>query len=983
MLDSYERNQMLRRRLAERRREIDWLEGEETEASSSLGDRPSLGSGAAPRILSEMSKEAIREKVRSALAASRGVPRAARSEETDLALRPEMMEFGVEAVMDAEARSREEDERISRPDPAFGGVKRKSHAEWMDERARAQDEKKKAADQLREAMGASAERAWTRQDIAATLQYSERELDYIVADDADWERLKKIAMAGVRAEPEMGSPRAHPHEDAHLERFPDVNVVQETSRPERRKKSDGKRFDGPVGADIGGAGVPIHKLITNKARRKKLTAYLKKLDLDMQDAYEAQNDGREPPRPRCTKPFVILPEHCAGWAHGHYFDTSDPQRCVRIDDSDVDRASVNVDFFETELGKDTFPDQDLLFSLRYGCRLKSKLPWSVVIAPPQLNARKHMREVANGVAEELGEEWMFEFMYVPRVPFQVEPFGAVAKKFSTKYRRTTNKSPDKSHAFLREHGLSVNMNIDLEADFPELKLTKVKQLREAAEILHAAWRWIVHERRRNGRADDLEEFLAPCAALSDLSAYFRRLVMSAVDEHNQGMYFKAAEEHQGKFLLDKMLQFGSSVGPNYGQRLADAVCAIFSARMDEWEATVRVEATRKLNPDPTAQKLCPSEYLRWLENRSRMEDSLDFPRSYFRSQYIDDFSILALSRLRCLKGLLLFWRICEDAKLPVSFEKTELGSLCTLLGVDFYMRSGIIKMPQQKLDLYKDWGERIAHMGKSIEHSELESIVGTLGFGTVAIPRAKPLMSRLYGVIHSKLGRWGKYALLSDLTKTDILRVIAEFEKNDGSPFVDGDELWLNPTSMLHVSWSDASRSPDDDSFSGIGAYCSLSGLAWFYEWDAEEAKKIKIHVGEMLAQVTNELLNKDVFAHSRILELVDNRGIVYVSHSARTRDPRLKLLSLLRRQILESANIRAQTRWLSTHKNVLGDTLSRGKFDEFIREIERRNLYLEKIVNLRECMPKDFKLLLRTLMDLTEDPCSPVDVVREAAEQT
>ena len=75
-----------------------------------------------------MSKEAIREKVRSALAAARGVSRVARSKEKDLALRPEMMEFGVEAVMDAEAQSREEDERVSRPDPAFGGVKRKSHA---------------------------------------------------------------------------------------------------------------------------------------------------------------------------------------------------------------------------------------------------------------------------------------------------------------------------------------------------------------------------------------------------------------------------------------------------------------------------------------------------------------------------------------------------------------------------------------------------------------------------------------------------------------------------------------------------------------------------------------------------------------------------------------------------------------------------------------------------------------------------------------
>ena len=121
---------------------------------------------------------------------------------------------------------------------------------------------------------------------------------------------------------------------------------------------------------------------------------------------------------------------------------------------------------------------------------------------------------------------------------------------------------------------------------------------------------------------------------------------------------------------------------------------------------------------------------------------------------------MGLSRLRCIKALLVFWKICDEAKLPVSFEKTSLGSLCTLLGMDFYMRQGIMRVPKQKLDLYEEWADRIHGMGKRIEHAELEAIVGTLGFGTVAIPRAKPLMSRLYSVLHSKQGRFGRYTLL-------------------------------------------------------------------------------------------------------------------------------------------------------------------------------------------------------------------------------
>ena len=45
-----------------------------------------------------------------------------------------------------------------------------------------------------------------------------------------------------------------------------------------------------------------------------------------------------------------------------------------------------------------------------------------------------------------------------------------------------------------------------------------------------------------------------------------------------------------EFLTSSVMQFGSRVGPSYGQRLANLCVALFHIDMDRWEAKVRRSA---------------------------------------------------------------------------------------------------------------------------------------------------------------------------------------------------------------------------------------------------------------------------------------------------------------------------------------------------------------------------------------------------------
>ena len=225
-----------------------------------------------------------------------------------------------------------------------------------------------------------------------------------------------------------------------------------------------------------------------------------------------------------------------------------------------------------------------------------------------------------------------------------------------------------------------------------------------------------------------------------------------------------------------------------------------------------------------------------------------------------------------------------------------------------------------------------------------------------------------YRPVFGGVGRRGAYALLTKQCKNDLNAIHAEFIKNIGVPFADPEPLFLNPTSMLHYMWSDSSRSKNPKDFSGMGGFCALTGLAWYWEYDDAEREGMQIHITEMVASLVNIMVSRQELRNSRLVELVDNEGVVHVQFSARTTDPRMKLLNLIRRQKLQEFGISVQTRWLSTHKNVLGDTLSRGKFDLFWKEIRRRGFHCERIINLRTQCPVDLKMMFQTLITLTRD---------------
>ena len=100
-----------------------------------------------------------------------------------------------------------------------------------------------------------------------------------------------------------------------------------------------------------------------------------------------------------------------------------------------------------------------------------------------------------------------------------------------------------------------------------------------------------------------------------------------------------------------------------------------------------------------------------------------------------------------------------------------------------------------------------------------------------------------YRPVFGGVGRRGAYALLTKQCKNDLNAIHAEFIKNIGVPFADPEPLFLNPTSMLHYMWSDSSRSKNPKDFSGMGGFCALTGLAWYWEYDDAEREGMQIRV--------------------------------------------------------------------------------------------------------------------------------------------
>ena len=183
----------------------------------------------------------------------------------------------------------------------------------------------------------------------------------------------------------------------------------------------------------------------------------------------------------------------------------------------------------------------------------------VVLAPPQLGALENYASTASDIGKEWKEKGGLEkTSHIPHIPVSAVPVGSVAKKGTTKRRRTTNLSMGEVHACISRRGMSVNERIDLQANFPELHLTKIKEIRESGEILGASYVHVVSEQRRSGvpREWSSERFLQVTAGLSDLEAYFRQFLQSVRDRLRTMVFMKLPSDSCAAYFKDGRLQFG-------------------------------------------------------------------------------------------------------------------------------------------------------------------------------------------------------------------------------------------------------------------------------------------------------------------------------------------------------------------------------------------------------------------------------------------
>ena len=220
--------------------------------------------------------------------------------------------------------------------------------------------------------------------------------------------------------------------------------MQTTLAQKKRVVSGGLPFEGPAQADIGGTGTLLSEVWS---RFDEYLLAVRDYDADMRDVHEAQRRGHGPPAPRRPDPFLSTAEDFAPWMKGHTFEVfQGPEEQLfvrRVDDADADEpgngSTINIDYLEETLGPH-FPNKSILFELRHGIRLKSDIPWSVCIFPPQRSAKDYMAQVATGVREEMDRGWLQASTHLPGVPYQAEQYGTATKKGSMKRRRTTGRA---------------------------------------------------------------------------------------------------------------------------------------------------------------------------------------------------------------------------------------------------------------------------------------------------------------------------------------------------------------------------------------------------------------------------------------------------------------------------------------------------------------------------------------------------------------
>ena len=739
--------------------------------------------------------------------------------------------------------------------------------------------------------------------------------------------------------------------------YPEVNVIPRTECPKVQAAQE-------IPQHWKKSSFRLAEIITNRMKRRQVQSFLEKVAKDMQEVRKLIAQGKDPSkqwRRKVHRPVIVEAKNCAQFAVGYTWDCRDPERCVLADIADKPVSTLNYDYLLKRCGEEyqeiygeSFPDQQLLYSLKFGCALESDFPWGIVLCPPHVSAYQYFDRVSEAVEEEKRTDWLMSSRELPCIPYHAAAFGAVLKK--NRYPPDPRRTTDMSYP----EGAAPNEFIAYEERFPKLKLLRIREVAQAAAIQDNAYEFVA------SLEPEMAEDLRPTAVAEDLKSYFNMFVMKRADRCLQGMVWSSAP-HDYEFLTSRVLQFGSRVGPSYGQRTGNLLDALFEIDMDRWEREVRLEAESP-SSRLTARKLWPESLRAWSDRRAGDMGVIQ-GRPFFGKQYIDDKIVVGLGKLRAIKALLLFWDLVEKAGFPVAEGKACFGESIDFLGLRLFLRQGVVRLNARKKRLYDEWLERVVET-EYVEEEELESLLCTISFGAMAAPGVALRLRRPFRELtraRRRKGSMGKSGRqmglkLSREVRSDFVAIRELFQKSTGGRFAEGPVIQGCASNM---GATDASRA--EGSFSGMGGICHKSGRFWWYQFSEEQIRRLPVHVTEFVAELVQMRLS-GVHWDDGYNELVDNMAVVTSIELRSPKDVRLIEMLLLRDSLREELGVTTSTTYIRSEDNVLADLLSRGKFAEF--RIHARNLGLTGIrgsdLRVTKEIP-DLEMLFERLMELSD----------------
>ena len=123
-----------------------------------------------------------------------------------------------------------------------------------------------------------------------------------------------------------------------------------------------------------------------------------------------------------------------------------------------------------------------------------------------------------------------------------------------------------------------------------------------------------------------------------------------------------------------------------------------------------------------------------------------------------------------------------------------------------------------------------------------------------------------------------------------------------------------------------------------MGGICFRTRRFWWHRLSPRHAA-LPIHVTEFVAELIQMAMYSMEWGDD-YTELIDNMAVVQSIRQGKPRDLRLLELLLARHHVAESMGARAHPLYIKSEDNVLADLLSRGKFDDFRREMAKANLF-------------------------------------------